>query len=77
MIDHEWTADQKLTLLTCSLERVLNNALWLAGKALNSKNAQVSERAGLLIDALEGIHCIKEIADALWRIEQEKLRNTK
>jgi hypothetical protein len=69
-----WTDDEKETLLSCSIERVLNNALWLAGRGLNSRNAALSERAGTLIDDLEGMQNCKEIVEKLWREAAEAIR---
>ena len=60
------TEEEKHTILDCSLERVLNNALWIAAKGLNAHNVELSERCGILIDDLEGMHDVKAIANKLW-----------
>ena len=67
------TENEKRTILETSLERVLNNALWIAGKGLNSRNTDLSERCGILIDDLEGQQAVALIADKLWSHVREEI----
>lgn len=60
------TKEEKSVICEASLERVLNNALWIAGKALNSRNPELAERAGVLIDDLEGRQDMLRVASNLW-----------
>jgi hypothetical protein len=59
---------ERLQLLTCSIERVVNNALWLADKGMTSRNAVISERAWTLQDDLEAL---KPLLCRLWANAQE------
>ena len=70
----ELTKEERRTLLSCSLERVLNNAIWLAERAVNSRNEEVSERAGILLDDLEGSAEVKRLAVRLWLEAAESVR---
>jgi hypothetical protein len=63
---------ERLQLLTCSIERVINNALWLADKGMKSKSAEVSERAWILQDDLEAL---KPLLCRLWSNAQEDARS--
>jgi hypothetical protein len=66
----EMSEKEKMTLRQCSLERVLNNARHIAERGLNSKNADLSERCGILIDDLEAMTAL---ASRLWDAERNAL----
>lgn len=69
-IEIEVTEREATYIRTCSLERVMNNALWLAEKAARSRNEEVSERAGI---ALDDIPPTRDIAAPLWNAVRDAI----
>ena len=57
------TKAEETMLLDTSLERVMNNAIFVGMKAMTAKNADLAERAGILVDDCEAM---KVLADKLW-----------
>lgn len=67
------TPEEKQLICETSLERVLQNALWIAGKGLDSKNSKLSERCGTLIDDLEGQTDMLQLASRMWNEAREQI----
>lgn len=66
---------ERHALLTCSLERVLNNAIYIAQHAVNARKPELAERAYILLDDLEGNDgLIKYLAARIWNEERERQR---
>lgn len=67
-----FTEAEKRLLLENSIERVLNNALWVGDVGMKARDPVVSERAGILVD---DVAHLKPLVDKLWREAQEIARS--
>lgn len=71
MNDQKFSPEEKTRLLSNSIERVINNAIWVGEKGMTSKNSHISERSGILVEDLEEL---KSLMCKLWAEAQETAR---
>lgn len=64
------TKQEETMLLQNSLERVINNAIFVGTKAMASKNPDTSERAYILVDDCEAM---RSLASRLWNDAREEV----
>jgi len=68
--NRQFTPEERRLLIDNSLERVLNNAIYVGTKAMRAKDIGLSERAGILTD---DCRAMKDLASRLWNEARNSL----